>query len=340
MTDVDAIRAAIGAIADEAHPPQRVRAVLDARTRYHKQRRLLLRAAGVVAAATATGAGGVAVYRLSRSAGTAFPEIVGGPGGGWLRVALRWRPDWLPEGHGTTSLGAVIDGTGVVSAVRTWTPPQRPDGPNLAFVSLASGWSDVYAQFPTAARTDRVDIGGVPGELSSFDSGAVLLSWQPAGQPRLSVSVGVDDGDAERERDIAVRVARSLRPDPGTFAVGPRPGSLPGVFAGRPWLYTLKAEGTMWTQSVLIRNGDADLEVWAAPDVRPLFDIGGAQPIDIDGARAWLDMRDHGLSVLFVEQLDNRDVQVSTTVDGVDLPQVVREFDLGPVPDMTWYGSQ
>ena len=52
------------------------------------------------------------------------------------------------------------------------------------------------------------------------------------------MSVGVDDGDAERERHIAVRVARSLRPDPGTFAVGPRPGSLPDVFAGRPWLYT------------------------------------------------------------------------------------------------------
>jgi hypothetical protein len=266
-----------------------------------------------------------------------FPQIAGGPGGGWLQVPLRWRPDWLPEGHGVTSLDAVVNGASVVAAGRTWSPPKRPDGPNLAFVSLASGWSDVYAQFPEAARTDRVDIGGVPGELSSFDHGGVLLIWQPAGQPRLSVSVGVDDLDAERERDIAVRVARSLRPDPDTFAVGPRPGSLPDVFAGRPWGYTLQAEGTMWTQSVLIRNGDADLEVWAAPDVRPLYDIGGSQPIDIDGARAWLDTQNHQL---FVEQLDNRDVELTTTIDGVDLPQVAREFDLGPVPDMTWYGSR
>jgi hypothetical protein len=168
----------------------------------------------------------------------------------------------------------------------------------------------------------------------------VLLIWQPAGQPRLSVSVGLDDGDAERERDIAVRVARSLRPDPGTFAVGQRPGSLPGVFAGRPWLYTLSANGAMWTQSVDVRNGDANLGVWAAPDVRPLFDTATAQPLDIDGAQAWLDTQDHGLSALFVEQLDNRDVQVSTAVDDVDLPQIVRGFDLGPVPDMTWYGSR
>ena len=337
MTDVDAIRAAIEAIADEAHPPQQVRAALDARTRHHRQRRLLLRAAGAVAAATATGAGGIAVYRLSRPERTVFPEIVGGLGGGWLQVALRWRPDWLPDGYGATSLDAVIDGTSVVAAGRTWTPPQRPDGPKLAFVALTSGWSDVYAQFPTAARTDRVDIGGVPGDLSSFDTGGVLLTWQPAGQPRLSVSVGVDDGDAGRERDIAVRVARSLRPDPGAFAVGPRPGSLPDVFAGLPWSYTLKAEGTMWSQSVFIRNGDANLEVWAAPDVRPLYDIGGSAPIDIDGARAWLDAQHRQL---FIEHLDDRDVEITTTIDGVDLPQVAREFDLGPVPDMTWYGGR
>ena len=337
MTDVDEIRAAIAAIADEAHPPLRVRAAIDARTRHHKQRRLLLRAAGTLAAAAATGAGGVAAYRLRRPDGTVFPEITGGPGGGWLQVALRWRPDWLPEGYGVTTLGAVVDGTSVVAAERVWTPPQRLDGPNLASVALQSGWSDTYAQIPTAARTDRVDIGGVPGELSSFDTGGVLLIWQPAGQPRLSVSVGVDDLDAERERDIAVRVARSLRPDPGTFAVGPRPGSLPDVFAGQPWVYTLSAHGTMWTQSVLISNGDADLDVWASPDVRPLYDIGGSQPIDIDGARAWLDVQNHQL---FVEQLDDRDVEVHTTIDGVDLPQVARAFDLGPVPDMTWYGSR
>jgi hypothetical protein len=102
-------------------------------------------------------------------------------------------------------------------------------------------------------------------------------------------------------------------------------------------MYTLKAEDTMWTQSVLIRNGDADLDVWAAPHVRPLYDISGSQPIDIDGARAWLDTQNHQL---FVEQLDNRDVELTTTIDGVDLPQVARDFDLGPVPDMTWYGSR
>src|SRR5581483_10568511 len=119
----EAVRAAIEAIADGAHPPQRVRAALDARTRHHRQRRLVLRAAGAAAGVTVAGAGGFAVYRLARPERTAFPEIAGGPGGGWLQVALRWRPGWLPDGYGATTLGAVVDGTSVAEVERIWTRP-------------------------------------------------------------------------------------------------------------------------------------------------------------------------------------------------------------------------
>jgi hypothetical protein len=334
MTDAEAIRAAIAAIADEAHSAARIRATLDAHARRHRQRRLVLRTAGALTAATAAGTGGLAAYRLTRPDESEFPQIAGGQGGGWITAGLgRW-PAWLPAGYGRTSLGAVVDGARIISAEHVWSRPQRSGELADAFVSLTAGWSDTYAGDPEVARTDRVDIGPVSAQMLTYaDDGGVLLTWQPATGPRLSVSAG--SRDAERDRGLAVRIAKSLRPDASTFAVGPRPGWLPVPLAGQPWLYTLKAVGLSWMQSLSVRYGNVELTMTVGPELEPLFDVTTGRSIDVGGGAAWLDQEGNQL---FAKGLGGRDVQLSGDSD--DLSRVVREFDFGPAPDMSWYGSR
>ncbi|WP_426512398.1 hypothetical protein ACPPVO_18305 [Dactylosporangium sp. McL0621] len=71
--------------------------------------------------------------------------------------------------------------------------------------------------------------------------------------------------------------------------------------------------------------------------MRPYFDTATATPVDVAGGRAWLDGAGQAL---FAEALDGRNVQLSTTSEGVGLARVARELDFGPVPDMTWYGGR
>jgi hypothetical protein len=334
MTEVDAVRAAIAAIADEAHPAARIRATLDAHLRRHRQRRLVLRTAGALAVVTAAGSGGLAAYRLARPDESEFPQIPGGPGGGWLTAGLGWRPAWLPAGYGRTALDTVVDGSRIVATEHVWSRPQRPGELSDAFVSVTAGWSDTYAGSPETARTDRVDIGSLSAQMLTYtDDGGVLLTWQPATGPRLSVSAG--SRDAERDRNLAVRIAKSLRPDTATFAVGPRPGWLPETFADQPWMYTLRAQGLAWMQNLSVRYGTNELSMTIAPQLQPYFDLTTGRSIDIGGATAWLDQ---GGSELFAKGLGGRDVQLSG--DATDLARVVREFDFGPMPDMSWYGTR
>ncbi|MFB9446840.1 hypothetical protein Dvina_24235 [Dactylosporangium vinaceum] len=334
MTDADAIRAAIAAIADEAHPAAHIRATLDAHARRHRQRRLVLRTAGALAAASVAGAGGLAAYRRTRPEDLVFPPIAGGPGGGWLTAGLGWRPTWLPAGYGRTSLGAVVDGSQVVVVSHEWGRGQRPGELSEPFVALTAGWSDAYAASPQVVRTDRVELGGASAEMRTYaDDGGVLLTWQPATGPRLSVSAG--SRDAERDRSVAVRIAKSLRPDTGTFAIGPKFGWQPASIASRPWMYSLGVVNLSWVQNLSVRFGEGELTMTIGPRLEPLFDLGTGRSVDVGGGAAWLDERGGDL---FAKDLSGRDVQLSG--DSEDLPRVLRELDLGPVPDMGWYGTR
>lgn len=335
MTDTDAIRDAIGVIADGAHPPQRIRAALDGRLRHHHQRRLLLRVAGATATAAAVGAGGVGVYRLSRRDDPEFPGIAGGPGGGWLRAEPRWYPAWLPDGFGLTELGAVIDGDQAAVASRSWTPPPRADGPTTSMVSLTTGWSDTYAPQLARARTEHVDVHGVPGELVTFADGGTWLSWQPPGEPKLTLSTGLSD--AERERAVALRVARSLRRDPRTIQVGPRPGWLPARFGAPPWLFTLDSRDGAWVQNVIVRAAAEDVSASFGPGVGLGFDRAGAQPAKVGGMDAWLGPQGVDLFLLLP---DGSGALVTAAVPAAELVRIAEDFDFGPAPDMTWYGSR
>ena len=339
MTDSNAIRDAINAIADRAHPPQRIRAAVEARSRFYRQRRLVLRTTGAAATAAVAGIGGVGVYRLTRRGGTGFPSIVGGPGGGWLHAEPRWRPGWLPDGFGLTSLGAVVDGDTAVVATRTWTRPQQTGQRTTPFIGLTTGWSDPYAPGSVTGETRAVDVDGTAGELRTLDDGAgVWLTWQPAGEPKLTVSVSLPGADSEEERAVATRVAESLRRDPETVPIGPRAGWLPPEFATRPWMFTLAELDGTWAQHITVSTPSTELIVAMGPGVGRSWNTDGGRQIRIGGVDAWLGPDNSAW--LLMPFPGGIDVLVSTFTTGADLVRIVENLDVGPVPDMTWYGGR
>ena len=86
MIDEAAIRAAIEAIADEARPATGIRATLDRRVRRYRQRRLVLRVAGVGVAGAVAGLAG-----LRLSGPHEDNRVIGGPG-------VQGRPFLLRDG--------------------------------------------------------------------------------------------------------------------------------------------------------------------------------------------------------------------------------------------------
>lgn len=335
MTDVNAIRDAIAAIADTAHPPQRIRAAIDARSQARRGRRVVLRTTGAVAAAAAVGAGGVGIYRWARPGGPGFPDVGGGPGGGWTHAAPRWRPAWLPEGFGLTDLGAVVDGDTATVASRTWSQPQRAGEPLAAFVSVTTGWSDAYASREPVVGSRAVEVGGTPGELVDTESG-VRVAWRPAGEPTLTVAVVTPERrDAS---DIALRVARSLRRDAGAVAVGPRPGWLPPEWAARPWMHGVAVLEGAWSQTVSVYTESQELNVTFGPSVVEPFPREFSTPVRVRGTEG---RRSDSNVELFVPLPEGVNILANSGMTPhVDLVRVVDTLDLGPVPDMTWYGGR
>lgn len=330
MIDDVAIRSAIEAIADEARPGTRIRADLHRRVRRHRQRRLILRVAGVGAAAGLASVWASELIRDDRR----FPQVTGGPGGGWLDAPLRFRPSWLPTGYGEATLGAVVAGDTAAVVSRTWADPASTTNS----VSLTMGWSDVYAGSPAASHTASVEVHGVPGTFTEHPDGSADLQWQPAGEPKLTVSVGHHHG-----RDVALRIARSLVPDHASLSIGPRLGWLPADLATRPWMFSVTYDNTNWMQSIVIRLPDGteldismgpSVDLDLPPDARRIkvhgVDARYATPspdqitfTTADGVKVWL-------------QLDRR--HAATTPD--DLVKIAEQLDLGPWPDMSWLGTR
>ncbi|MET7417695.1 hypothetical protein [Dactylosporangium sp. NPDC005555] len=339
MIDSEAIRAAFGAIADEAQSPERIRAGLATRARHHRQRRLVLRVAG---AGVAVGAAGVGVWRLTREPETGFPEVAGGPGGGWLKVPLRYRPAWLPGGYGQYQRSIVVVGDRAPVVSLDWR--RGTD----ASISLMIGWHDSLVR--PEGRTETVDVHGVAGRLVQTESSgnAAYVTWQPPGGPQLIVAVLDEDAPGE-QRATALRVARSVRPDQRETYVGPRLGWLPDDLAGRPWRLSQGYQGQQWIQEISATGaGERQLHLLMGPDAhKDLADHTTVLPVQLDGLAGWYapDSRH-----LFLTLDDG--VQVLLGLDAVDgqteepgqvppeLTRIIEALDHGPWPDMTWVGSR
>lgn len=341
MIDPEAVRSAFAALADEAPPPERIRASLAIRAQRHRQRRLVLRLAGAGAVAGAAGVAAVGGWRFTRPSAPEFPVLTGGPGGGWLEVPLRYRPGWLPHSYGEGSRAVVVDGAAAPVISRDWQP-----GPVEEMISLLVGWHpSLEADRPRGQQT-TVDVNGVTGQLVQVTGRAVAsyLSWQPPGQPQLMVSMLTAD-DAQAQRDLIVRVARSVRPDPAVTWVGPRFGWLPPDLAAVPWRLHQGFQDNHWAQDVTVVGADGRqllLRMGTSPAAR-LENTFPTVPIRIRQWNGW-QLPEH--RQLFLTMPDGVEVfaQLDNAPGGEDamaaLIRIMEQFEFGPWPDLSWIGAR
>ncbi|MEV4513173.1 hypothetical protein AB0K00_29885 [Dactylosporangium sp. NPDC049525] len=341
MIDTEAIRSAFAALADEAPPADRIRASLVVRARRHRQRRLVLQLAGAGTVVAATGVAAAGVWRLTQPPASRFPVLHAGPGGGWLEVPLRFRPAWLPRGYGEGKRTVVVDGTQAPVLSRDWQP-----GTADRMIALLIGWHPSLDPDRPSGRETTVDVNGVPGRLvqTGDQTPGTYLTWQPPGQPQLLVSVHTDDV-ADAQQDLAVRVARSVRPDPGTTAVGPRFGWLPPDLATAPWRLQHGFEDTNWTQEVTMSGtgGRRLLMTMGTSAAMRLGNTFATTPIRI---RDWSGWQVPEMRQLFLTLPDGIEVyaQLDDDPDGEPamptLTRIIEDFDFGPWPDLSWIGGR
>jgi len=163
------------------------------------------------------------------------------------------RPGY-PAGTGRQAqLGVLVAGNLAVVTSPTWEYRGSARERITPTVGLTVGWHDSLEPNRPTGRTGTVDVNGIAGQLVQTDQGSTYLTWQPPGAAQLIVTVLSDD-DRDDQRAVAVRMAGSVRPDPRHTWVGPRFGWLPADFATQPWLFSLSAHDTIWSQSLLLKS--------------------------------------------------------------------------------------
>lgn len=335
MIEAEAIRDAFAALADEAPAADRIHATLAGRARRHRQRRMVLRVAGAGALAATAGVAAAGAWRLTRPSDPGFPVVDGGPGGGWLEVPLRFRPSWLPHRYGEVRRGFIVVGDEAPMHSRDYGPDANGG------IQLVVGWHASMEEGRPTGPSSTVDINGVAGQVLQVGDGqvATYVTWQPSGAPQLIVSV-VGGADADGQRDVAVRVARSVRPDTALMWIAPRFGWLPPGLAGRPWQVTLEFDGVEWMQGVTVTGPDArQLGVSMGPGIGRRFETTAASvPIRIGD---WSGRHMPEIGQLFLTATDGVEIFVQLDGDsGGEVIRVMEEFDSGPWPDMSWVGQR
>ena len=349
MTDVDAIRDALAAIADEAPAAERVRSTLAARARVRRQRRVLLTAGGLATAGAAAGVVGYVAVRRRPHAGPAEPAP------GTIRVPYAYHPDWLPDGVGLNQLGAVVENGAVRQVSRRWQPPGVSDGALGPSVELVIG-ADLFGGVGPYDGAKPFDINGVEGKfkIRAFPSPPATdrradLAWSPPDAPSLRVRY---EGDGSYEDDDPlVRVARSVRPDGRSFLLNPRFGWLPDPYAAGTRTVRIGARDGGWNQEVTVYPAETAATAGGPPPRGLTVEMGTAHThtVPMDDARPQpvrgLDGR-YRSGVLAFTLPDDVAVLVyglEATDDGPappDLLRVAEEFDFGDWPDMSWAGTR
>jgi hypothetical protein len=355
VTEIEAIRDALAAIADEAPAAERVRSTMSDRARAGRQRRVLLTAGGLVAAGAAAGFTGYVATRERHGPGPA------GTTGGWLRVPYAYRPGWLPDGLGLYQLGAVVEHGDIRLIFRGWQRPTSVDAPPGRGVALTIGnhWLGAAGPFDGAKSFDINGVEGkfkirafrlpadtnLPAEVERWGD----LEWDPPNGPPVRMTFR-GDGSYDDD-DPAVRVARSLRPDMGSFVLRPRFGWLPDRFAGGPLSIQIGVRDEGWFQEVTAYPND-EIYTPGGPPVPGLTVQMGtvephtsrmevARPVAVRGIEGWYQ---NG----FLRFVLPDDIKVSifgfdATDDAPPPPDMLRvaeEFDFGDPPDTSWAGTR
>ncbi len=354
ITD-DEIRAALDHVVSRAPDPASIRAGFASRARAHRQRRALLFAGGAMAASGAIGVPAVLGWLEPgpRAAnGQSGPDVRTPPNLGPAaaepisdaaveRVAMRYRPTWLPEGFVETSRTSSVAVDGSKYQVREWlrvedarlSPDQRSDATARIRLVLAP-----VNRLAIGDWRPAVTINGDDGGLSDADDHVPQVIWRIEKGLRLAVYVnGVADG-----RAVAVRIARSVKPDGVSGVECPlRLNWLPDFLTEyAEQQIKLSAWGPTWrsTRSVLVGDGAAVLlSVEYGPDI-------AAPPAGIPATvrgRSGLTRDYEGDAGGWAHvALDGVDLLVTGAVNYDEIVQVTNKLDVGPRPYRGWIGQR
>lgn len=226
----ETLRAALQRQADRAPDPDGVIAGLETRARAVRQRRRLLTAAGGIAVAAAI-AGPVMAVRpwVRRDGQVVDPDATQTP----LPDALPYQATWLPDGASEHRRVLTMVGEDAGKMQREWRAVVNGKEQKISLVAeiyrpvdrLGPGWTPV-------------DVNGVGGHLHAEKTAAVVR-WRASKTITLTVNFFLARYDAlpgnrDMYRELALRVARSVRPDGRTRLVTPvRFGWLPPGYEGR-----------------------------------------------------------------------------------------------------------
>ncbi|BBH68775.1 hypothetical protein ACTI_54600 [Actinoplanes sp. OR16] len=202
------------AIAATAVSPERVRARIDARTRVHRRRRLLLAGAGL---ATVVAAVGLPLALYDRRG-----DLPAAPA---LEAPLFYAPGWLPGGVTERYRSVTFDtrtGEGL-GATRRWYPKGSP----YSVVVPPGSVGITVGERLEPEVSEPVTVGSARG-IRWVASDTAHVQWQPAGGPVILVSAY---GTADDE-DTALRMARSVTPTAESVAVTLSAPEIPARFEG------------------------------------------------------------------------------------------------------------
>ncbi|MBL7258376.1 hypothetical protein [Paractinoplanes lichenicola] len=316
MTD-ELIQAAYEKIASAAPPPERIRARLQARSRSHRQRRAVLAGAGALGA-TALTVPFVHFLRGGSPPETAPIDAVTAsapPPKPAATAPLRYALGWLPAGVGEQYREATTDG-----GTRTWLL----DGLTYPTdYTVAKGVTLAVGERSEDNAGTPVTIGDVTGRLVVTDSS--FVEWTPKGGPTMIVTVYGLPGSTE----VALRMARSVRPTRATIPVWIRSPWIPDRFRGSTSARLIPLAGGGWRQEL----------TYAAPRFTQVLRIvaGTAKPSDPtqlqrqrpDGT--WLWIPEHPADMVGLEPFEP-----PTTAEATRLLDEL----VCVTPDLEWVGGR
>ncbi|MFG2044229.1 hypothetical protein [Dactylosporangium sp. NPDC048998] len=358
ITDKE-IQAALERVASRAPDPSRVRAGLDARARVHRQRRALLVAGGAVATASVLGLPAAALWldtagqdaagapddvpvepdvRTAPNLGAAMPEPAAAPGN--LRIPLRYRPTWLPEGYVEASREASLRGGAPDYQVREWMRAEdaatMPDGNHdrAPFVRLmlvsASEWPIGDWRLP-------VTVNGVAGGLSPKEGQTPQVVWPVAEGLQLATMVqGVGDDSL-----VAQWVARSVEADSVTAVDSPLDfGWLPDSIQGSHRI-AVSYPAETWTATLsVIRDRQQVAGAVLGPAVTAPSADGS--PASVRGRQGLVHSFDTGGGWAYVELAQGMRLAVTVMqpTSREELLRVIAELKIGTTPYLGWLGRR
>ncbi|MBB5873102.1 hypothetical protein F4553_006536 [Allocatelliglobosispora scoriae] len=364
MLDEDQIRLALTDLARRAPAPETLRAGLARGAVLRRQRRTMLLAGGAVAAGVAVPAallgsrGGLPGTlhpgsRARTAPGSPLPPPAREPAvrPGNTRIALRYRPTWLPDGFVESGRDATLDRSDPAYQQRRWSAPIDPAThnpntvpPNVAVLVAPDGPLGAAFIGDLGSQPEQVAVNGRPA-LAGQVAGVTTVAWQP----RPGITLQVVTHEVVDALATALRVAESVVDDPGAATVESALafGWLPsfGWLPAEKWkdvvVRTHADPGGGWSQDLMLPG-----RLWVRYG-RETSRVTGpnARSVTVRGTAGLIDVGDDGTATALEMWLPDRiHLWVTTdragTATRTDLIRTADELRIGSRPYLGWIGGR